>query len=174
MRKVLIALLGALVLQLGLVRTAVADPTTTTAPTTTAAPTTTVGPTTTTPAPQTGVFDRRPSSGPVGTVIAVKSITPCVPPEGASSPEVDVVLFNGRGNGIAVKTFPIGADGTWSGNLTVPANTAAGAYTLGSFCFASISEQNPFFVYEAQEFTVTTAAVSKPAVPVTKAPTFTG
>ena len=97
MRRLLIALLGALVLQLGLLQAAEAQdtttttttsaaPTTTVAPTTTtaAAPTTTVAPTTTTAGSEFGVFARQPASGPVRTVIAVHSVTPCVPPQGDS------------------------------------------------------------------------------------------
>ena len=75
MRRLLIALLGALVLQLGLLQAAEAQDatttttTTTTAPTTTEALTTTAAPPTTeaptTPGPEFGVFDRQPASGPV-------------------------------------------------------------------------------------------------------------
>ena len=191
MRKFLIALLGTLVLQLGLVQAAVADEptgssttTTTTGQTTTT--TTTVGQTTTTTGPEagpeTGVFHRQPSSGPVGTVIAVKSVTPCVPPQDASNPEVEVVLFNEQGiqqGELTIdKVFQLGADGTWSGKVTVPADAELGEYTIDAACFAGASPtEEPFLIYQPQGFIVTAAGVTtpaQPAAPVSAAPTFTG
>jgi hypothetical protein len=188
-RRLLIALLGVLVLQLGLVQAAVAqDPTTTTTtttvaptttvgPTTTAEPTTTVAPTTTTPGPEFGVFDRQPASGPVRTVIAVKSVTPCVPPADAPNPEVTVALFNQRDidqNTVTVfKVFAVGADGTWSGKLTVPADAELGKYFIAAACFASVGAE-PFLIYQDQQFTVTAAAGAPPAAAIPGAPTVTG
>ena len=197
MRKFLIALLGALVLQLGLVQAAVADDATTTTTTTTdqTTTTTTVGETTTTTVgqttttttgteagPETGVFRRQPSSGPVGTVIAVESVTPCVPPPDASNPEVEVVLFNEQGiqqGELTIdKVFQVGADGTWSGKVTVPADAEPGDYIIDAACFAGASQtEEPFLIYQPQGFTVTAAGVTapaKPAAPVSAAPTFTG
>ena len=198
MRRLLIALLGVLVLQLGVVQAAVAqDPTTTTEPTTTVAPTTTVGPTTTTeptttvaptttvgptttaPGPEFGVFDRQPASGPVRTVIAVKSVTPCVPPAEAPNPNVTVALFNQRDidqNTVTVfKVFAVGADGTWSGKLTVPGDAELGKYFIAAACFAGVSQtEEPFLIYEEQQFTVTAAAGAPPAAAVPGAPTVTG
>ena len=184
MRRLLIALLGALVLQLGLLQAAEAqDDTTTTAPPTTVGPTTTappttVAPTTTTPGPEFGLFDRQPASGPVRTVIAVNSVTPCVPPQGASNPEVDVLLFNQRDidqntDPTAFEVFAIGADGTWSGKLTVPADAELGKYFLAAACFAG-AEEEPFLDYEEQQFTVTAAPGAPPAVAVPGTPTVTG
>jgi hypothetical protein len=184
-RRLLIALLGALVLQLGLLQAAEAQDatttTTTTAPTTTEAPTTTAAPTTTeaptTPGPEFGVFDRQPASGPVRTVIAVNSVTPCVPPQGASNPEVDVLLFNQRdidqNTDTAFEVFAVGADGTWSGKLTVPADAELGKYFLAAACFAG-AEEEPFLDYEEQQFTVTAAPGAPPAVAVPGTPTVTG
>jgi len=191
-RKFLIALLGALVLQLGLVQAAVADDTTTSSSTPAPSSSTTTSSstpapssstTTTTPGgtePQTGVFDRRPASGPVQTVIAVKSITPCVPPQGASSPEVEVVLFNERDLQQGVLTidelFQVNADGTWSGKVTVPADAALGQNVIVAACFASPTDVEPFLIYQPQGFTVTAAAVPPPAPPgaVSENPTFVG
>jgi hypothetical protein len=182
-RRLLIALLGALVLQLGLLQAAEAQDDTTTAPpttvgpTTTTAPPTTVAPTTTTPGPEFGVFDRQPASGPVRTVIAVNSVTPCVPPQGASNPEVDVVLFNQRdidqNTDTAFEVFAVGADGSWSGKLTVPADAELGKYFLAAACFAG-AEEEPFLDYEEQQFTVTAAPGAPPAVAVPGTPTVTG
>jgi len=205
-RKFLIALLGALVLQLGLVQAAVADDTTTSSSTpapssstttssSTPAPSSSTTTSSSTPAPsssttttttpggtepQTGVFDRRPASGPVQTVIAVKSITPCVPPQGASSPEVEVVLFNERDLQQGVLTidelFQVNADGTWSGKVTVPADAALGQNVIVAACFASPTDVEPFLIYQPQGFTVTAAAVPPPAPPgaVSENPTFVG
>jgi hypothetical protein len=193
-RKLLIALLGALVLQLGLVQAAVADdPTgsstsTTAGQTTTTAgqTTTTAGQTTTTAAPEAGpeigVFDRQPGSGPVGTIITVKSVTPCVPPQGASNPEVEVVLFNEhdiqQGALTIDEVFQVGADGTWSGQVTVPADAELGESAIDAACFASAAPtEEPFLIYEPQGFTVTPAAVTAPAPPavaVPGTPNFTG
>jgi hypothetical protein len=184
-RRLLIALLGALVLQLGLLQAAEAqdDTTTTTAPPTTVGPTTTappttVAPTTTTPGPEFGVFDRQPASGPVRTVIAVNSVTPCVPPQGAPNSEVSVLLFNQRDidqntDPTAFEVFAIGADGTWSGKLTVPADAELGKYFLAAACFAG-AEEEPFLDYEEQQFTVTAAPGAPPAVAVPGTPTVTG
>jgi hypothetical protein len=185
-RRVLIALLGALVLQLGLLQAAEAQDTTTTttttAPPTTEAPTTTAAPTTTeaptTPGPEFGVFDRQPASGPVRTVIAVNSVTPCVPPQGAPNSEVSVLLFNQRdidqnSDPTAFEVFAVGADGTWSGKLTVPADAELGKYFLAAACFAGVEEE-PFLEYEEQQFTVTAAPGAPPAVAVPGAPTVTG
>jgi hypothetical protein len=184
-RRLLIALLGALVLQLGLLQAAEAQddttttaPPTTVAPTTTTAPPTTVAPTTTTPGPEFGVFDRQPASGPVRTVIAVNSVTPCVPPQGAPNSEVSVLLFNQRDidqntDPTAFEVFAIGADGTWSGKLTVPADAELGKYFLAAACFAG-AEEEPFLDYEEQQFTVTAAPGAPPAVAVPGTPTVTG
>jgi hypothetical protein len=235
-RKFLIALLGALVLQLVLVQAAVADDptdssttTTTTGPTTTTtgqttttsgqattttagqattttggqattttttagqttttggqATTTTAGQTTTTTGPEAGpeigVFDRQPASGPVGTVITVKSVTPCVPPEDAPNPEVEVVLFNEQdirqGTPTIDEVFEVGADGTWSGQVTVPGDAGLGEYFIDAACFAGASlTEEPFLIYEPQTFTVTPAVVTapaRPAVPVPGTPNFVG
>jgi hypothetical protein len=208
-RKFLVALLGALVLQLGLVQAAVADETTTTAgqttttvgqttttagqtTTTAGQTTTTVGQTTTTAGqttttgpegePQTGVFDRQPASGPVGTVIAVQSVTPCVPPDDAAAPEVEVVLFNEhdlqQGALTIDEVFQVGADGSWSGNVIVPAGTELGDYFIDAACFAGASPtEEPFLIYQPQGFTVVAAPVTPPAPPavaVPGTPTFTG
>jgi hypothetical protein len=185
-RRLLIALLGALVLQLGLLQAAEAQDattttttSTTTAPTTTVAPTTTAAPSTTTPGPEFGVFDRQPASGPVRTVIAVNPVTPCVPPQGAPNPEVDVLLFNQRDidqntDPTAAEVFAVGADGTWSGKLTVPADAELGKYFLAAACFAGAEEEEPFLVYEEQQFTVTAASGAPPAVAVPGTPTVTG
>jgi hypothetical protein len=198
-RKLLIALLGALVLQLGLVQAAVADDATGSSTTTTVGQTTTtvgqttttvgqttttVGQTTTTSeaGPETGVFHRQPSSGPVGTVITVKSVTPCVPPPDAANPEVEVVLFNEQGiqqGELTIdKVFQVSANGTWSGKVTVPSDAELGDYTIDAACFAGASPtEEPFLIYEPQGFTVTAAGVTapaQPAAPVSAAPTFTG
>jgi cytoskeletal protein RodZ len=193
MRKALIAALGALVLQLGLVQAAVADnpsdsssssssttssstsSSTTSSSTSSSTTSTTAGPT----GPQIGVFDRRPASGPVRTVITVKSITPCVPPADAPNPEVDVALFNqhdvDHNTVTAFEVFAVGTDGTWSGKLTVPADAEVGQYFLTAACFAGVSQTNePFLIYEEQRFTVTAAAVAPPAAAVPGAPSFTG
>ena len=175
MRRLLIALLGALVLQLGLLQAAEAQDATTT--TTTTAPSTTAAPTT--PGPEFGVFARQPASGPVGTVIAVNSVTPCVPPQGAPNPEVSVLLFNQRdidqnSEPTAAEVFAVGADGTWSGRLTVPADAELGTYFLAAACFAGVEEEEPFLEYEDQQFTVTAAPDAPPAVAVPGAPTVTG
>jgi hypothetical protein len=225
-RKFLVALLGALVLQLGLVQAAVADETTTTTgqttttvgqttttagqttttagqtttTTTAGQTTTTAGQTTTTEGqttttagqtttttgpegePQTGVFDRQPASGPSGTVIAVQSVTPCVPPDGATAPEVEVVLFNEhdlqQGALTIDQVFQVGADGSWSGNVIVPAGTELGDYFIDAACFAGASPtEEPFLIYQPQGFTVVAAPVTPPAPPavaVPGTPTFTG
>jgi hypothetical protein len=241
-RKFLIALLGALVMQLGLVQAAMAsgdDGTTTTAgqttttagqttttagqttttagqttttagqttttagqtTTTAGQTTTTAGQTTTTagqtttsttgpePEPQIGVFSRQPARGPVGTTIAVRSVTPCVPPQDATHPEVEVVMLNehdiDQGMATIDEVFPVGGDGTWSGSLTVPADAEVGEYIIVAACFASSSPtEEPFLIYEPQGFTVVAEAVSPPAPPVTPpsppavavpgTPTFTG
>jgi hypothetical protein len=208
-RKFLVALLGALVLQLGLVQAAVADETTTTVgqttttagqttttagqtTTTAGQTTTTVGQTTTTAGqttttgpegePQTGVFDRQPASGPVGTVIAVQSVTPCVPPDDAAAPEVEVVLFNEhdlqQGALTIDEVFQVGADGSWSGNVVVPAGTELGDYFIDAACFAGASPtEEPFLIYQPQGFSVVAAPVTPPAPPavaVPGTPTFTG
>jgi hypothetical protein len=209
-RKVLIALLGALVLQLGLVQTALADdPTGSSATTTTTAgqttttagqttttagqttttagqTTTTAGETTTTTEPEagplTGVFDRQPASGPVGTVIAVRSVTPCVPPKDAANPEVEVVLFNEhslqQGELTIDEVFPLRADGTWSGEVIVPADAELGEYIIDAACFAAASPtEEPFLIYQPQGFTVVAAAVTPPAPPaaaVVREPNLTG
>ena len=189
MRKFLVALLGALVLQLGLVQAAVADETTTTAgqtTTTAGQTTTTAGQTTTTTGPegepQTGVFDRQPASGPGGIVIAVQSVTPCAPPENAANPEVEVVLFNEhdlqQGALTIDQVFQVGTDGSWSGNVIVPADAELGEYIIDAACFAGTSPtEEPFLIYQPQGFTVVAAAVTPPAPPavaVPGTPTFTG
>jgi hypothetical protein len=250
-RKLLIPLLGALVLQLGLVQAAMAsgdDGTTTTTAGQTTTTTTTAGQTTTTaagqttttaagqtttttagqttttaagqttttaagqttttaagqttttaagqttttapaPEPQIGVFSRQPARGPVGTTIAVRSVTPCVPPQDATHPEVEVVMLNehdlDQGTVTIDEVFPVGSDGTWSGSLTVPADAEVGEYFIVAACFASSSPtEEPFLIYQPQGFTVVAAAVSPPTPPVTPpsppavavpgTPTFTG
>ena len=69
--------------------------------------------------------------------------------------------------------FAIGADGSWSGKLTVPADAELGKYFLAAACFAGVEEE-PFLDYEEQQFTVTAAPGAPPAVAVPGTPTVTG
>jgi hypothetical protein len=193
MRKLLFVLVGALLLQLGLLQTALADTTdssrTTDPVNTTTAPTT--APTSTTPEPDTGVLSRTPAAGPVGTHITVSSSTPCTPPEDATAPEVEVVLVNPDrpdDDPLTGDVFDVDADGAWQGELVVPTGTQAGRYELDAACYPNDNpDSEPYFIYELKSFTVTAASTppppappstqqssSRPATPVSGSPTFTG
>jgi hypothetical protein len=169
---------------IGATTTTTSATTTTTGATTTSAPTTTAAQTTTTAPGPIGVgrFARQPASGPALTQIHVASITPCPAPEGATAPEVDVVLVDPQNETeaglLAEAVFPIDDTGAWSGVLTVPAGTAPGSYLLFAACFPDASFQSePYFLYEPNGFTVTPAAgapPARPAAPVEFEPDFAG
>jgi len=74
--------------------------------------------------------------------------------------------------------FQVGADGTWSGEVTVPAAAEPGDYTIVAACSAGASAtEEPFLIYQPQGFTVTGAGVTapaQPAAPISATPTLTG
>jgi hypothetical protein len=157
MRKLLLVLVGALLLQLGLLQTALAD---TTPSSKTADPVdTATEPASKASEPDTGVLSRTPAAGPVGTHITVSSEAPCIPPEDAEAPEVYLYLFDPDrpdDDPLADDLLTIDADGAWEAELVVPAGTKAGRYELEAACFPDNDDDSePYFIYETKRFKVT-------------------
>jgi hypothetical protein len=94
-----------------------------------------------------------PSSGPTGTAITVSGAE-C----GDGSPATVTIHLVVGDTIVATTTVPIagGGNGKWSGSITVPAGTAAGAIQVNANCFSSEAEQE--FSYVPGSFTVTAPA----------------
>jgi hypothetical protein len=138
-----------------------------------------------------------PTSGGVGTVITVSG-SGCSSENPDDAPEVDSILadeefFFGEGEGLVGDEGVVQAedDGTWSGQLTVPADVDPGlSWFVSALCFAGPEAQEPLAFYEIVEFDVTgpptttppttppattpPTPTAPPAVPVVEEPDFTG
>jgi hypothetical protein len=136
-----------------------------------------------------------PTSGGVGTVITVSGAD-CTSENPDDTPEVDFILadeefFFGETEGLVADENLVQAadDGTWSGQLTVPADVDPDlSWFVSALCFAGPEAEEPLAVYEVVEFDVTgpptttpttppttpTTPEAPPAVPVVDEPVFTG
>jgi hypothetical protein len=139
-----------------------------------------------------------PLSGGVGTVITVSG-EGCTSDNPDDAPEVDFILadeefFFGEGEGMVADEDLVQAedDGTWSGQLTVPADADPDlTWLVAAVCFVSPQAEEPVAFYELVEFDVTgpptttpttpsttppptTPPEAPPATPVTEEPDFTG
>jgi hypothetical protein len=140
-----------------------------------------------------------PLTGGAGTVITVSG-EGCASENPEDAPEVDFILadeefFFGEGEGVVADEDLVQAedDGTWSGQLTVPADVDPDlSWFVSALCFSGPGEDAEVLaVYEIVEFDVTgpptttpttpsttppptTPPAAPPAVPVTEEPDFTG
>lgn len=135
-----------------------------------------------------------PTSGGVGTVITVSGAE-CTSENPDDAPEVDFILadeefFFGDGEGVVADEDLVQAedDGTWSGQLTVPADVDPDlSWFVSALCFAGPEAEEPLAFYEIVEFDVTGPPTptpttppttptpeAPPAVPVVEEPEFTG
>jgi hypothetical protein len=204
-RRLPTIMLGALMLPVGFLPTAAfADsapavtatatptPTSTETPSSesTVEPSATVSPTATPTAKPTppdgdilsGQFSMQPDHGKPGTVITVKSTTPCVDGAGKVGPQVEFVMFNEAdldGPLTVDKVISTDASGAWTTTAKVPATAKDGdlLFVIAA-CFAEGSpaglDGTPFLIYDPQEFTVTKADKAPIATPVPGDPHFTG
>jgi hypothetical protein len=139
-----------------------------------------------------------PTTGGAGTVITVSG-DGCTSENPEDAPEVDFILadevfFFGEGEGVVADEDLVQAeDGTWSGQLTVPADVDPDlSWFVSALCFSGPGEDAEVLaVYEIVEFDVTgppttpttppsttppptTPPEAPPAAPVTEEPDFTG
>jgi hypothetical protein len=141
-----------------------------------------------------------PLTGGAGTVITVSGAG-CTSDNPDDAPEVDFILadeefFFGEGEGLLAdgNVVPAEADGTWSGELTVPAGLDPDlSWFVSALCFSGPGEDAEVLAdYEIVEFDVTgpptttpttpppttppptTPPEAPPAAPVTEEPDFTG
>lgn len=141
-----------------------------------------------------------PTSGGAGTVITVSGAE-CTSENPEDAPEVDFILadeefFFGEGEGLVADENLVQAadDGTWSGELTVPAGLDPDlSWFVSALCFSGPGEDAEVLAdYDLVEFDVTgpptttpttppsttppptTPPEAPPAAPVTEEPDFTG
>ncbi|MGH9277171.1 MAG: exo-alpha-sialidase [Acidimicrobiales bacterium] len=114
-------------------------------------------------------FSRSPASGPPGTAVTVSSSDPCPPPSGAPSPTARVQLVAPDAQAVVAQgLFPVNASGAWSGQVSVPAGAAAGAYSLRAVCARSSADVagTIYATYTNQSaFTVTAPPPPPPPLP---------
>lgn len=109
---------------------------------------------------QSGTFRATPTSGPPGTTISVSSVTPCVLPAGVTGSPFGRITLSRGSTVLASGDFPALSSGSWSGTLTVPSGTTAGAATLGADCQASQQAEGSLVHYDNVSFIVTSGQVS--------------
>lgn len=137
-----------------------------------------------------------PMSGPMGTQITVSG-SDCTSDDPLAAPEVAFILadeefFFGEAEGLVADDDLVQAedDGTWSGQLTVPADVDPDlSWFVSALCFAGPEAEEPLAIYEIVEFDVTGPPTTPPttpppttppppeappAVPVVEEPIFTG
>ena len=92
-----------------------------------------------------GGWFRTPDSGPPGTTIVFSSIAPCPiihpvtkEPLPNAAGEVDLFLRSPY-RSFAKTTMPVRVDGSWSGSLSIPLDTAPGEYWLSAGCHSGRS-----------------------------------
>lgn len=105
-----------------------------------------------------GRFSVEPLVGSPGGPVFTRSIDACVPPGGASGPEVEVVVVQGD-DAVGGASFPIDAGGHWSGSLLVSEEAELGSALIEARCYATDDderddEEPPYAVYAALPFTV--------------------
>lgn len=114
-----------------------------------------------------------PTSGGPGTVVTVGSGSdPCVPSSSATDPRVRVwISAPDTGEVLAEVSFPVGADGSWSGKITIPESAAAfSAVDVQASCSATTDETSAaaattlYDLYTPVRFTMT-GAPATPAPP---------
>lgn len=133
-----------------------------------------------------GTFDASPLTGKPGTVITVKSVTPCLDSNGKVTKSGALGLLNpakkdSQGDPVVVETkvLDLSASGAWSATLTVPTTVASGTdLMIAAGCFSAIpteiTEADVVLLYTPQDFMVSAAPTAPVAQPVTKNPSFTG
>jgi len=118
-----------------------------------------------------------PLSGGVGTVITVSG-EGCTSENPEDTPEADFILadedfFFTENEGVFGDEGVVQAadDGTWSGQLTVPADADPDlTWLVTAACFASPEAEGTLAVYELVEFDVTGPPTTTPTTPPTTAP----
>ena len=100
-------------------------------------------------------FQISPSSGPVGTTIhASDSLGEC----DGNNAQVTVSLQGDSGPAVASTVIVPNSDGTWTADITVPADTEPGSFSVTARC--DQDEGADSFDYVASAFTVTGAATT--------------
>jgi hypothetical protein len=134
-----------------------------------------------------------PDSGPPGTVISVRSVTPS-PLEGDQLALVGLFAADSE-EPITVVTLDVNRDGSWSGSIVVPSNAPPGDYVVAAEAFlldpvesggegVSAQQEAASFPYAPVAFEVTPAPRRPPLptpggqppaqVPVVTTPSVTG
>ena len=107
---------------------------------------------------QTRLVSVSATSGTPGSVIAMRSVTPCVLPVGVAGPAIMYLVLSRNGTVITSANVGTMSGGTWNATLTVPSNVAPGVAELSVSCYANghtIADSR--FPAEALTFTVTGA-----------------
>jgi large repetitive protein len=100
-------------------------------------------------------FAAAPASGPVGTVVAVHSVGPCVMPAATSGWNAIVGVAQGANSQLTFVNLAVAADGSWSGHITIPGSAGPGAAQLTATCFDSSGVVQATVPYTPLDFTVT-------------------
>jgi hypothetical protein len=108
-----------------------------------------------------GEFTATPRSGPAGTKIHIRSVTPCFAPPGVARSEVADVAVVQRDVAVGSAEFDVAGDGSWDGTLVVSTKAVAGAATLTAFCKASPQAEGAILAYTEQPFTVTSGTLAR-------------
>jgi hypothetical protein len=99
-----------------------------------------------------------PASGPPGTIVAVSG--ECTPPDGWSNGNAAFGMNDQEGTAmIPGIDIPLDPDGSWQGQLPIPAGTSAGTYSVWANCYGDNPDDDEprFHYYRDAAFEVTNA-----------------
>ena len=117
-------------------------------------------------------FEMSPTSGPAGTTVTVSDDEgECEPPETATDPYVAVILYDDQDDIVTGNDADLDETGNFTLTFTVPDDAEAGEYGVAVACFEGNEEdEEPFFVFEDQVFTVTATDEEPTPEPTTPQP----
>ena len=105
----------------------------------------------------TPTFSVSPSQGPQGTVVDVQSITPCVPPSGATNWHVHIFVGYATPDDIGYTpdfTAPVSPSGDWGLTFTPDGVPGVGGAAIAAFC---VDDQGDSQSYAGESFQPTTS-----------------
>ena len=114
-------------------------------------------------------------------MVTTTSVTPCTDAENQVGQFAVVLLFDAaevddeNPAPVVEQVARTSEYGRWTTTVTVPKTAKNGdTYVAIAACFAGADSNEPFRVYESEEFVVAVAPTAPPASPVAGKPAFTG
>lgn len=106
---------------------------------------------------QSGTFQAGSTSAAPGSVITLRSVTPCTLPSGVQGSPLVRVGLSRDSQSLGSGESAVSSDGTWQASFTIDAGASPGPAQLHATCVASAQAEGALVDYEPVAFTVSGA-----------------